>query len=373
MGCAGARCGAAGQIVGGRADDGDRLAHLVDAHLHAVQHVARLIDRHPEGRAVVGGVGMVAAHIEIDAGSAAADADDSQGLGLFGTQDAGVLQAVAGGIGRLDQCDQVELALHLVSRRRAAGRTAPAAHARRTPPTHTMPRSKRLPVSSSLSAQHHFPQPAGVGVGDHEADVRRDGSDIGDVVVDALQFQQDGAHERARGGTSISAALSTAWQNAVPCENAESPEMLSARNTARWMGRFFEELLGALVRVEHAQLQVEDGLAGDGEVEVAGLDDAGMNRADGNLEDAFSERRPVDVLLAFERRQDLVERKVLAQRMHVGPVIVQRDAARIRMARRLRGRTSPGSRAPASSPRAARRPAMGSADRPAGMGACRIR
>ncbi len=34
-------------------------------------------------------------------------------------------------------------------------------------------------------------------------------------------------------GISISAARSTAAQNAVPCENAESPEMLSARNTAR--------------------------------------------------------------------------------------------------------------------------------------------
>ena len=37
----------------------------------------------------------------------------------------------------------------------------------------------------------------------------------------------------ARAGTSISAARSTAWQNAVPWEKAESPEMLSARNTAR--------------------------------------------------------------------------------------------------------------------------------------------
>ena len=44
-------------------------------------------------------------------------------------------------------------------------------------------------------------------------------------------------------------------------------------------------------------------------------------------------------------------REILAQRMHVGPVVVQRDAARDWDVRRLRGRTSPGSRAPASSPR----------------------
>src|ERR1035438_5085926 len=40
---------------------------------------------------------------------------------------------------------------------------------------------------------------------------------------------------RARGGTSVSEAFSMAWQKAVPWEKAESPEMLSARNTARWM------------------------------------------------------------------------------------------------------------------------------------------
>ena len=56
-------------------------------------------------------------------------------------------------------------------------------------------------------------------------------------------------------------------------------------------GQVLEELLGALVRVEHAQLQVQDGLAGDGEVEVAGLDDAGVDRADGNLKDAFAQGR----------------------------------------------------------------------------------
>ena len=49
-----------------------------------------------------------------------------------------------------------------------------------------------------------------------------------------------------------------------------------------------EELFGSLVGIEHAQLQVQDRLTGNGEVEVAGLDDAGMNRADGNLEDALS-------------------------------------------------------------------------------------
>ena len=76
-------------------------------------------------------------------------------------------------------------------------------------------------------------------------------------------------------------------------------------------GETLEELLGSLVRIEHAELQVEDRLTGDGEVEVAGLDDAGVNGADRNLEDALSVGRPVDVPFSFKRGQHGFERKTL--------------------------------------------------------------
>ena len=66
------------------------------------------------------------------------------------------------------------------------------------------------------------------------------------------------------------------------------------------------------MRVEHAELQIEDRLAGDGKVEVAGLDDAGMNRTNRYLEDAFSVGRSVDVPFSFKRGQHGVERKTLA-------------------------------------------------------------
>ena len=65
---------------------------------------------------------------------------------------------------------------------------------------------------------------------------------------------------------------------------------------------------------------------------MAGLDDAGVNRAHRNPKDAFAERGTIDVLFAFERRQHGVDGKVFAQRMHVGPVVVQGDAARVGMA-----------------------------------------
>src|ERR1019366_10764722 len=41
--------------------------------------------------------------------------------------------------------------------------------------------------------------------------------------------------------------------------------------------------------------------------------------------------RPVDVPLSFKWGQHGVEWKTLTKRMHVGPVIVERDATRIRM------------------------------------------
>ena len=66
------------------------------------------------------------------------------------------------------------------------------------------------------------------------------------------------------------------------------------------------------VGIEHAQLQIEDWLAGNGEVEVARLDDACVNRSDGDVKDAFAERGTIDVLFSFERRQHRVDGEVLS-------------------------------------------------------------
>jgi len=92
-------------------------------------------------------------------------------------------------------------------------------------------------------------------------------------------------------------------------------------------------------------MQIQDGLTRNRKIEMAWLDDAGMNRTDRNVKDALSIRRPIDVPLTFERRQHCVERKILEQRMHVGPVIMQRHAPWIGDARRLRVQTNPESRA----------------------------
>ena len=182
-----------------------------------------------------------------------------------------------------------------------------------------------------IQAHHHFPQPAGMRVGHHESDVGGDRPDIADVVADAFQFQQDRPHDaRARGKFDLRGGLDGLAERGSVREGRIARDALRQENGAM-DGHVFEQLLGALVGIEHAQLQIQNRLAGHGEIEVAGLDDAGMDRSHRNLEDAFPQRGPVDVALSFERRQHLAQGKILAQGMNVGPVIVQRDAARIGM------------------------------------------
>jgi len=67
------------------------------------------------------------------------------------------------------------------------------------------------------------------------------------------------------------------------------------------------------------------------EVEVPRLDDAGMDRAHGDLEDTFAQGGPIDMPFPFKRWKHSVDRKVLAQGVHIGPVVVQGDAPGIRV------------------------------------------
>src|ERR1017187_5504943 len=169
-------------------------------------------------------------------------------------------------------------------------------------------------------------------VGDDEAHIHGDGPDIANVVIDALQFQQDGSHELGAGGDFHPAGLFHRLAEGRGVGKRRVARYALRQEHALLRGEPFEELLRPLVGVEHAELQVQDGLARDGEVEVAGFDDAGVYRSHGDLEDAFPQRRTVDVLLALESRQLRIERKILAQRVYVGPVVVQRHAPRIGVA-----------------------------------------
>src|ERR1051325_2180482 len=96
-----------------------------------------------------------------------------------------------------------------------------------------------------------------------------------------------------------------------------------------------KEFLGSLVSVKQADLEIEDGLAGDAEEEVARLDDAGMDRPDRHLEHALAFDLAEFVPLALKWRQNGFQIEVLAQRIDLGPVVVQRATARIGMSLEL--------------------------------------
>ena len=146
-----------------------------------------------------------------------------------------------------------------------------------------------------------------MGIGNHESDIGRDGSDICDVICNSFEFEEDGAKELC---TRRNFDLCCPLDGLAEC--GAVGECRIARNTlGQKHGAFEGEILE--------------------ELEVARLDDAGMNRADRNLKDALSVGRPVEVPLPLKWGQHGVERKALAQRMHVRPVIVERHATRIRM------------------------------------------
>ncbi len=86
--------------------------------------------------------------------------------------------------------------------------------------------------------------------------------------------------------------------------------------------------------VEHAKLQIEYGFTRDREIEVSRFDDSRMDRPHGHLKDAFTQSRTIEVALSLEGRQLGVERKVLAQGINVGPIVMQRHPAGIRVSER---------------------------------------
>ena len=86
--------------------------------------------------------------------------------------------------------------------------------------------------------------------------------------------------------------------------------------------------------VEHSKLQIEYGFTCDREVEVPRFDDSRMDRPNGDLKDAFTQSRTIDMALALEGRQLGVEGKVLAQGINVGPIIMQRHPTGIRVPNR---------------------------------------
>src|SRR6266516_3973306 len=94
----------------------------------------------------------------------------------------------------------------------------------------------------------------------------------------------------------------------------------------------FEQFLSALVNVEHPQLQIEDWFARNTEQEMARLNNAGVHWADRYLEYTFAFYLAEFVPHTREGGKFRAQVEILAQRINLGPVIMQHPAAWIGMA-----------------------------------------
>src|SRR5579871_1301377 len=97
-----------------------------------------------------------------------------------------------------------------------------------------------------------------MGIGDDEADVGGDGPNIRYVVIDALQLEQNRAQV-------VSASGDFECRRALDClaKCRSVRERRITRDTFRQKHRpvnwqMLEQLLGALMLVEHSQLEIQD-------------------------------------------------------------------------------------------------------------------
>ena len=184
-----------------------------------------------------------------------------------------------------------------------------------------------------LCPHETFAQRLGAARRDGEGDVGRQRADVGDVVVDALELQQD--HPQGAGPRAAPRRRQTLdrvrVRQRVPDGGVAGDRFREEQSVPPRQA--FEALLDALVDVEEPELQVQHRLARDAEPEMARLDHAGVHGSHRHLEHALAGDGPERVTLAGARGTGAVGREVLSERPRaVGPVVVERDARRVGVA-----------------------------------------
>ena len=139
-----------------------------------------------------------------------------------------------------------------------------------------------------VQAQQIFAQAQRVHVGDGKTRVRANRADIGDMIVEPFELEQnDSEVRRAR------------WNGHA----GERFDRLTKREGVRHarvagnsLGQFeslgerggLEELFNAFVDEIHARFEIDDRFAFDAEAKMTGLDDAGVDGTDGDFINAFA-------------------------------------------------------------------------------------
>jgi hypothetical protein len=125
-----------------------------------------------------------------------------------------------------------------------------------------------------------------VGVEDAVSDVVAECADVADVVVEAFHRQKQVPDPVCLGGhLDAEGVLDSAAVGQAVADGGIAGDPLRQRDAIGGLAAF-EELLDSFVDVPESGFEPDDGFADDGEAEVAGLDQAGMDGPDRNLVDA---------------------------------------------------------------------------------------
>ena len=154
------------------------------------------------------------------------------------------------------------------------------------------------------------------------------------MVVEPFEFDEHGAQRRGRCRAAADAE-GVLDGEAVGEAVAGGGVAADAFGERRRLGgrASFEEFLDSAVDEPQPGLELEDGLADDGEPEMAGFDQPGVDRPDGDLVDAGAlDRQEREGVVGGERRR---RTGVVAHRIPaLGPVRVADEPAGQRMVRR---------------------------------------
>src|SRR5438445_4485799 len=188
-----------------------------------------------------------------------------------------------------------------------------------------------MPRQALVEPQNLLPDAEAVRVAEAESCVVDDHAHVADVVVDPLELEEDDAEPARprRHGASGERLERLAVGEDVP-ETGVPGDPLGERRRLVERKRL-EELLRALVDEAESRLEIHDRLSLDAEAKVPGLDDAGVDRPDGDLEDALTldmtERKRLARIDEVRARRRVAPQRVIALR----PVLMEGQRPEIRM------------------------------------------
>ncbi len=265
-------------------------------------HVTNFINGYTEGVAVIRRIGVIASNVQIHPGGPPSHTHDSQIFCFFRAEDPGLFQAVTSGFRRVNQPNET---LKFAGERIDGGtkrdllRGIPA-------PSHSTDADHAAQETISrqlfVQADQHFLQPAGMRIGDHEADICGDCADVRNMIANSFELQKDRSYDQR---PERHFHLGSSFDGLAECcsmGKAGIPGNALREKYRLWYGQLLEELFRTFMRIEHAKLQIKNRLPSHRETKMPGLDDPCMNRPYGHLKNTFTQSGPVDVAFSLERR-----------------------------------------------------------------------